>query len=98
MQNKKYKFIFNQMKRRFYLAYPIWQTVSAKSSRSYYIELLGVSDITAASFMKSNLFMKIGLSGNWREISNKIFVSEYQLYLPDKKQLQKKLKAIMQGE
>ena len=28
-------------------------------------------------------------------ISNKIFVSKYQLYLPDKKQLQKRIKAIM---
>lgn len=28
-------------------------------------------------------------------ISNKIFVSKYQLYLPDKKQLQRKVKAIM---
>ena len=28
-------------------------------------------------------------------ISNKIFVSKYQLYLPDKKQLQKKIKAIV---
>ena len=28
-------------------------------------------------------------------ISNKIFVSKYQLYLPDKKQLQKKIKAII---
>ncbi|HWR32334.1 MAG TPA: DUF1016 domain-containing protein [Chitinophagaceae bacterium] len=28
-------------------------------------------------------------------ISNKIFVSKYQLYLPDKKQLEKKVKAIM---
>ena len=30
-------------------------------------------------------------------ISNKIFVSKYQLYLPDKKQLQRKVKAIMEG-
>lgn len=29
-------------------------------------------------------------------ISNKIFVSKYQLYLPDKKQLQKKVKAILE--
>jgi hypothetical protein len=29
-------------------------------------------------------------------ISNKIFVSKYQLYLPDKKQLQNKLKSIME--
>jgi len=31
-------------------------------------------------------------------ISNKIFVSKYQLYLPDKKQLEKKVKAIMSGK
>ena len=31
-------------------------------------------------------------------ISNKIFVSKYQLYLPDKKQLQKKVKAIMDSQ
>lgn len=29
-------------------------------------------------------------------LSNKIFVSKYQLYLPDKKILQKQLKAIME--
>ena len=29
-------------------------------------------------------------------ISNKIFVSKYQLYLPDKKQLQRKVKAILE--
>lgn len=31
-------------------------------------------------------------------ISNKIFVSKYQLYLPEKKQLQKKVKAILAGK
>jgi predicted nuclease of restriction endonuclease-like (RecB) superfamily len=31
-------------------------------------------------------------------ISNKIFVSKYQLYLPEKKQLQNKVKAIMDGK
>ncbi len=31
-------------------------------------------------------------------ISNKIFVSKYQLYLPDKKQLEKQVKAIMERE
>lgn len=31
-------------------------------------------------------------------ISNKIFVSKYQLYLPDKKELQKKLKAILEND
>ena len=28
-------------------------------------------------------------------ISNKIFISKYQLYLPDKKQLQQKIKSIV---
>jgi hypothetical protein len=28
-------------------------------------------------------------------ISNKIFVSKYQLYLPDKKLLQRKIKAVL---
>ena len=31
-------------------------------------------------------------------ISNKIFVSKYQLYLPDKKQLQKKIKSIIESK
>jgi len=31
-------------------------------------------------------------------ISNKIFVSKYQLYLPDKKQLQQKVKTILEGK
>jgi len=31
-------------------------------------------------------------------ISNKIFVSKYQLYLPDKKQLQNKIKAILEDK
>ena len=31
-------------------------------------------------------------------ISNKIFVSKYQLYLPDKKLLQKQVKAILKNE
>lgn len=31
-------------------------------------------------------------------LTNKIFVSKYQLYLPDKEQLQKKIKAILQGK
>ncbi len=31
-------------------------------------------------------------------ISNKIFVSKYQLYLPDKKQLQKQVKTILEGK
>jgi predicted nuclease of restriction endonuclease-like (RecB) superfamily len=33
-----------------------------------------------------------------RGITNKIFVSKYQLYLPDKKQLQKKIKALIENK
>ena len=58
--------------RRFYLAYPIWQTVSAKLSWSHFIVLLGVS--------------------------NEIFVSQYQLYLPDKNVLQAQVKALLEKE
>ena len=36
--------------RRFYLQYPIWQTVSAKLSWSHYTELLSISDDLARSF------------------------------------------------
>ncbi len=31
-------------------------------------------------------------------LSNKIFVSKYQFYLPDRKQLQREIKAIMYGK
>jgi len=36
--------------RRFYLAYPKWQTVSAKLSWSHYTELLSISDELSRSF------------------------------------------------
>ncbi len=43
---------------------------------------------------KDEVLVEFAMGG----ISNKIFVSKYQLYLPDKKQLQKKVKAIMEGK
>ena len=43
---------------------------------------------------KDEILVEFAMGG----ISNKIFVSKYQLYLPDKKQLQKKVKAIMEGK
>ena len=68
--------------RQFYLKYPIFQTLSGKLSWSHYAELLGVSDDTAREFY---------LNG----ISNNIFVSKYQLYLPDKKELENKVKELI---
>lgn len=36
--------------RRFYLTYPIWQTVSAKLTWSHYVELISISDELSRSF------------------------------------------------
>ncbi len=36
--------------RRFYICYPIWQTVSAKLSWSHYVELIGIKDNMERSF------------------------------------------------
>ncbi len=46
--------------RRFYLCYPIWQTVSAKLSWSHYVELLGIKDDLERSF-----YEKQCLNENW---------------------------------
>lgn len=43
---------------------------------------------------KDEILVEYAMGG----ISNKIFVSKYQLYLPDKKQLQKKVKAILNSK
>jgi hypothetical protein len=40
---------------------------------------------------KDEVMVEYALGG----ISNKIFVSKYQLYLPDKKLLQRKIKAVL---
>ena len=41
--------------RRFYLAFSIWQTVSAKLSWSHYISLIGISDDTARKFYEKHI-------------------------------------------
>jgi predicted nuclease of restriction endonuclease-like (RecB) superfamily len=43
---------------------------------------------------KDEVMVEFAMGG----ISNKIFVSKYQLYLPDKRQLQRKVKAIIEGK
>ena len=73
--------------RRFYLAYQKWQAVPAKLSWTHFVTII----LTAE---KDEILVEYATGG----ISNKIFVSKYQLYLPDKKQLQKKVKAIMQSK
>ncbi len=61
--------------RRFYLAYPKWQTVSAKLSWSHYIELLGVSDVTARQFYEKQVVHE-----NWskRELERQIDSSLFE--------------------
>lgn len=61
--------------RRFYLAYPKWQTVSAKLSWSHYIALLGVSDDTARKF-----YEKQSTHENWskRELERQIDASLFE--------------------
>jgi len=43
---------------------------------------------------KDEVLVEFAMGG----ISNKIFVSKYQLYLPNKKQLERKVKAILESE
>lgn len=61
--------------RRFYLAYPKWQTVSAKLSWSHYIVLMGVSEETARKF-----YEKQAINENWskREMEKQIGSSLFE--------------------
>jgi len=61
--------------RRFYLAYPIWQTVSAILSWSHFIVLLGISDNKARKFYEKQAIIE-----NWskRELERQIDASLYE--------------------
>ncbi len=61
--------------RRFYIAYPKWQTVSAKLSWSHFIELLSVSDLNARKFYQNQAIVE-----NWskRELERHINSSLYE--------------------
>lgn len=61
--------------RRFYVAYPKWQTVSAKLSWSHFIELLGISDETSRKF-----YEKQAINENWskRELERQIDSSLFE--------------------
>ncbi|HNW97204.1 MAG TPA: PDDEXK nuclease domain-containing protein [Bacteroidales bacterium] len=61
--------------RRFYLAYPKWQTVSAKLSWSHYIELIGISDELARKFYEKQCILE-----NWskRELERQIDSSLFE--------------------
>ncbi len=94
--------------RLLYLVYPKCQTLSGKLSWSHYIELLALSDELARSFYEQQCIRE-----NWtvRELkrqketalfervalSNQLFVSRYQLHLPDTELLKRELKRILEG-
>jgi predicted nuclease of restriction endonuclease-like (RecB) superfamily len=61
--------------RRFYIIYPIWQTVSAKLSWSHFIVLLGISDDSARKF-----YEKQTIHENWskRELERQIGASLFE--------------------
>lgn len=52
--------------RRFYVAYPKWQTVSAILSWSHFIVLVSISDETTRKFHENKRSMKTGRYGNWK--------------------------------
>ncbi len=61
--------------RRFYLAYPKWQTLSAKLSWSHFIILLGISDETARKFYENQA---INESWSIRELERQIDSSLFE--------------------
>lgn len=61
--------------RRFYLAYPKWQTVSAKLSWSHFIILLSISDVVSRKFYESYSEKE---SWSIRELERQIDSSLYQ--------------------
>ncbi|MEN9523487.1 MAG: hypothetical protein RL065_1864 [Bacteroidota bacterium] len=73
--------------RRFYLAYPKWQTVSAKLSWSHYIELVGISDDKTRKFYEQK---SINENLSKRELEREIDSSLYE-----RMQLSKNKKAVI---
>jgi predicted nuclease of restriction endonuclease-like (RecB) superfamily len=68
--------------RRFYLCFPIWQTVSAKLSWSHYVELIGIKDDLERSF-----YEKQSIIENWgfRELQRQKNSSLFQRLALSKK-------------
>ncbi|MCA2847563.1 MAG: hypothetical protein IM585_13765 [Pseudanabaena sp. M135S2SP2A07QC] len=75
----------NFLCRQLYLRVPIFQTLSGKLSWSYYCEILKA--------YKDQILMEYAT----QNISNQLFVSRYQLYLPDRKQLEQELQKLLES-
>jgi DUF1016 N-terminal domain len=92
--------------RKLFLTYPIGQTPSDQLGWSHYCELLTIDDDLERSFYeKQTLLEKWSISELKRQkksalggLSNQIFVSKYQLYLPDRVLLAEKIRHILKNE
>ena len=94
--------------RLFYIAFPKSATLSHLLSWSHYLEILKVSDPVGQKFYalecaRSNwgvreLRRQVIMEYAMRGITNRIFVSRYQLYLPDKEQLRRELAYAIEAE
>lgn len=85
--------------RLLYVHYPNRQTLSGKLSWSHYVELLSISDDTGPIGIilaadKDEILVEYATGS----ISNQLFVSKYQLYLPDKQLLEEKLRLFVDQE
>lgn len=94
--------------RLFYIAFPKSATLSHLLSWSHYLEILKVSDPVGQKFYalecaRSNwgvreLRRQVVVEYAMRGITNRIFMSRYQLYLPDKEQLRRELAYAIEAE
>ena len=100
--------------RKLYRAFPKGMTLSYQLSWSHYLEILKCSDELEIGFyvaecvrsnwnvrelrrqMKASLFERLALSKDKKGF--RIFVSRYQLYLPDKEQLRRELAYAIEAE
>ena len=81
--------LFNMKK--FYLKYPICQTLSGKLSWSHYCEILSISDDKERAFYEENgIQSEYALGG----LSNQIFASKYTLYT-NKEVLENEVKKVL---
>ena len=99
-----------QYMRKLYRCFPICTTLSCKLSWSHYLEILKCSDEYFKSeegtpsdnppigivlgAKKDDLVVQFATEG----ITNRIFVSRYQLYLPNKEQLRRELAIAIETE
>ena len=84
--------------RQLYLRVPKIQTLSGKLSWSHYCEILKADDdnepigIVLGAY-KDQILMEYAT----QNISNQLFLSRYQLYLPDRKQLEQELQKLLES-